>query len=724
MTRRVSIAQAFLVVALTAMAVRAGDAPKIFWASDPVRPGETVVLQGANFGTNPVVRIARVTKGTFTNAESLQHSDTCLKFEVPADWEMKYFVCRVLANGESSEDVVLNYCDSWWIQGDQGAMASPGGWMLICGRGLNLTGESGIFLMTNSPISTLLVPARSDGYSLKFGIPRNQSPGKYLLDINNGISPTAGWQDAGSIVIEPAPVWPTNVFSVVESMGAAAEKEMRKSLVKYRDVKDCTAGIQAALKKAKDNGGGIVYFPAGRYGITNEIALPPKTILRGEGEGLVVLWWGSGRFNLDGGSDLGYARKEGEAKPPANLISGRDFTIENMSLYVPPDYQTVIDAQENVRIRRVRMRIDHYWTLHTQRYDGWFARLGKNCEVTDCDIQAKGGGISPGTYCWIARNKITAGKVPCPLGGARQVIVEDNEFISTHPTAYQNIAGHGKNIYYARNTHTALNTHQADFSFTFDTGMSAYCGKIAEVSGTNLVLAADPAFPTWAKEDSRYWKEAVVCILDGKGAGQYRDVTSNRGRAWTIDRPFDVAPDATSTVTIVPFNGRILVIGNRFEDANWVNAGFGTSIDVIYANNKLVRCAQLLNHGLETKGFIQPSWYVQYLDNELCEGQTSLDITGDSRGRDLYDGPITRCVIARRNRFAPDNSGSISVGGNARDVLVEASVFSRPESFIKADGEAAGLVFRNNRFEAGPPRIEGGQMSNAVVVPAANATAK
>ena len=140
----------------------------------------------------------------------------------------------------------------------------------------------------------------------------------------------------------------------------------------------------------------------------------------------MVLWWGRGRFNQDGGSNLGYERAPDAAGVPSSLVSGRDFTLENLSLYVPPDYQTVIDGQENVRVRQVRVRIDHYWTLHTQRHEGWVARLGNNCAVTDCDLQAKGGGISPGRHNYIARNRVTAGKTPCPLGGARQVIVEDN----------------------------------------------------------------------------------------------------------------------------------------------------------------------------------------------------------------------------------------------------------------------------------------------------------
>ena len=705
---------------------RASEVAQIFWLSDPVRPGETLVLQGANFRTNTMVEIRPGTAltGAWTRAEVLQRSEGNLKIVMPSDWPLCAFACRTTGSGDVGAPSVswVNVPDVWWLQGDAGETASPGGWLRVFGRNLNFGGQSTLGLSSETTGDVKLGTTNADCFSLSFAIPENLKPGAYKVQVHNGLSGAGPW--LGEIVIRPAVAWPTNVFSVVESLGQDAAKEMRKSLVKYLDVKDGTAGVLAALKKAKENGGGVVYFPAGRYGITNELAVPPKTILRGKGEGLVVLWWGQGRFNLDGGSNLGYERATNAARVPQRLISGRDFTIENLSLYAPPDYQTVIDGQENVRVRQVRVRIDHYWTLHTQRYEGWVARLGNHCEVSDCDIQAKGGGISPDRFCVIARNRLTAGKTPCPLGGSRQVIVEDNQFVSTHPTAYQNIAGHGKNLYYARNTHEALNVHQADFSFTFDAGTAAYLGKIAEVNGTNLTLAADPVFAPWAKENSSYWKEAVVCVLDGRGAGQYRDVVANQGRAWKIDRPFAVVPDQSSIVTIVPFNGRVLVIGNRFEDANWVNAGFGTSMEVVYANNKLFRCAQLLNYGLETDGRIQPSWFVQYLDNEMSEGQTGIDVTGGVRHRDLYDGPVTRCVIERRNSFVADNSGSISVSGHTSDVLVENCTLRHAENLIRADGAATGLVFRNNKFEAGPPRYTGNQIPNSVVVPAVGAAGK
>ena len=44
-----------------------------------------------------------------------------------------------------------------------------------------------------------------------------------------------------------------------------------------------------------------------------------------------------------------------------------------------------------------RVRIDHYWLVQG-RGDGVVARLGRNFQVTDCDILAKGDGLVPGQY--------------------------------------------------------------------------------------------------------------------------------------------------------------------------------------------------------------------------------------------------------------------------------------------------------------------------------------
>jgi hypothetical protein len=703
----------------------------VFWASDPVRPDETVLLEGSDFGPACRVELVRLKDddatppvgegaiGPWSPVPVLQWSDCSLKFVVPASWKMGIFACRVVDRDSVSTPVLLNAPDPWWMQSDAGDRARPGGWLRVFGKSLGFAAPAIARLESASGRSTTLRAAAGDCYALRFDLPGDLGPGDYAVDVHNGFGGSAAWRKVGTLRIEPA-AWPAAVFNVLDFYGKDAVAEGRKTLSKYSPVPDRTAGIQAALEKAKRGGGGVVYFPAGRYGMQGEIAVPPRTLLKGEGCGLVVLWWGSGRFNLDGGGQEGLAREKDEAGLPGTLIHGPEFGLEEMSLYFPLDYRTGITCERGFRMRHVRVRVDHYWVLDgSRRPEGTLARLGNNFEVSDCDLLAKGEGLIPGRNGLIARNRIMAGKTNCPLGGAEQVIVEDNHLVSLYPTAYQNIAGAGRNLYYARNRHEALSVHQADYSFTFDAGPSAYQGRVAAVAGTRLTLAADPTFPDWAKEGSDLWRKSVVCVLDGRGAGQWRRVTAHKGRTWELDRPLLCPPDATSTITIVPFNGRALVVQNRFEDANWVNAGYGTSIDVFYAGNRLYRCAQLLNYGIAFED-LQPSWYIQFHDNEILEGNTSVDTTGADRSGTSYQGPITRCVVHRRTTIAPDNSGGIHVGGKTRDVIVEGCILGHPAGTIRADGAVEGLLLRNNTFAgSNRPRYEGSQLGHALVLPKA-----
>ena len=233
-----------------------------------------------------------------------------------------------------------------------------------------------------------------------------------------------------------------------------------------------------------------------------------------------MLWWGHGQFNLDGGGEQGLARDRDKAARPVNPLHGPEFGLEDLSIYLPFDHQTGISCAEHFRMRRVRLRVDHLWTIDgSKRPEGTAVRTGDNFEVTDCDILAKGEGLVLGQYGLAARNRVMAGKTNCTLGGSRQVIVENNHFVSMYPTAYENIAGTGRNIYFGHNTLDALYAHQSDYSFTFDAGDAAYFGKIASAKGTEITLAKSPTYPDWAKENSSLWRRAVVVIQEGRGRG-------------------------------------------------------------------------------------------------------------------------------------------------------------------------------------------------------------
>ena len=344
--------------------------------------------------------------------------------------------------------------------------------------------------------------------------------------------------------------------------------------------------------------------------------------------------------------------------------------------------------------------------------------MGGNFQVTDCDILAKGEGLVSGRYGLVARNRVATMKCNTPLGGSCGLIVENNQFESLDPTAYQNIGGWGRNIYYAHNRQQSLYVHQADYSFTFDASSGAYLGGIAQANGSELTLAADPVYPKWAPENSTLWKRSVVCILKGRGAGQWRDVKSNLGRAGRLIARSMSRPDASSVATIVPFNGRVLIIGNRFEDAAWVNAGYGTSIDVVCAENDVMRSAALMNFGVHAEDWFEPSWYVQYFDNHVSEGQTQIESSSGGQRSERYGGPLTAWAVHRRQTLAPDNGGNIFVGGNIRDVIIENCTLNHPMSVIKVDAATQGVLLRDNHFAPAPGgHYEGDGLKNALIQP-------
>ena len=68
-------------------------------------------------------------------AEVLKASDQSLKIVVPEDWKPGVFAYRLTTPGGSVQGM-LNQPRVWWVQGDLGMAASPGGWVRMFGVNL------------------------------------------------------------------------------------------------------------------------------------------------------------------------------------------------------------------------------------------------------------------------------------------------------------------------------------------------------------------------------------------------------------------------------------------------------------------------------------------------------------------------------------------------------------------------------------------------------------
>jgi len=283
--------------------------------------------------------------------------------------------------------------------------------------------------------------------------------------------------------------------------------------------------------------------------------------------------------------------------------------------------------------------------------------------------------------------------------------------VGTHSFAIEDLS-----FYCANNTLSCW--FGGDNELTSDGSGAAYFGKVASVEGNVLVTDDDP---DWGK---REWHGAAVLVVGGRGVGQYRRVMGYDGRRVELDRAWDVPPDADSQLTVTMYQGDYLLLNNRAVDIGVVQF-YGTSVNHICAGNRSARTAGFYNMGMKYYG-IQPSWYVQWLDNVIEEGNgydsahrrlprgSELAALGKPPTAD-FPYALNLGSILRRNRLA--NNAKISVGHGeevptVRDAIVEANRVEDNDVGIQMAPGAVGVLLRENQFErVGEPIRDLGQVA-------------
>jgi hypothetical protein len=347
-------------------------------------------------------------------------------------------------------------------------------------------------------------------------------------------------------------------------------------------------------------------------------------VLKGEGTGLVSLYW----LDFD--------------KPPTELLTGTNFGLDSLTLYCQ-NYKHLVastDESEGVFLRHVRIRADGYFmmtepggTFHDRRGAAdWndceeaVRFRGKNFEMTDCDIYASGMGILTfrAKSGVIARNHIFYGRGAFDLESADRLIFEDNFLGGACPLAAGNSissfsTSSCRNIWFAHN-HVEKVFGGDRETMTLDAAGGADPGPLLSVDGLKLSFGRPPVFRSYAPQPFSDWRGAAVMILAGKGAVQYRLATGHQGGNVEVDRPWTIPPDKTSKIAISCFRGHNLFIGNTIEDGGAFQL-YAAASDSIVAENKGTRMDGFSVWGINPHGWaLQPSWFCQFLDNEIVEG--------------------------------------------------------------------------------------------------------
>jgi hypothetical protein len=689
------------------------DARVIFWASQPVRPGELVMLYGGGFRRRDEIEVWRIPDRATTPrgkpslappqrplaVKPVQASESCVKFLLPAGLKPGLFACRV--HGGASNTALLNRPDAMWLQGDAGLSASPGGWVRVLGNCLSLEGGATKAIIKGKAKELRLAAADVTENSISLGLPKTLPPGEYEVLLHNGYGGALGWSEALPLTVKRRAAWKATVFNV-RDFGATGSGD-----------KDDTAAIKTALAKAERNRGGVVYFPRGRYSVSETLEVPRFTVLKGEAREMTALFW------PDREQPLEYIVHG------TNSFGLEDLTINcyNYQQCIAADLGNKRDAGD-VFLRRLRVRAMAYRplkepgevdrrlreSLQLSTGAGDTVRMGgRNVEITDCDLYGSGRALflSRVRGGYVARNVFRNGRWGwyC-ISGSDGLVFEHNEIaggdLMSTGGGLNCLDGssYSQNVYFAHNQLHDLYGWDRE-ALTSDAGGGAYFGGVTSVEGNRLTLANEPR---WGDRD---WTGAAVFILDGRGAGQYRRIAARHGRQVTLDRPWDVAPDESSAVSVTMLQRNYLIVGNEFCDATVAVQCYGISIGHIIRGNLSARAGGFHNLGLQYGGGYQPTWFVQYLDNQIPEGNgingplnefppTGSHIAVIGAQQEPYRGPMARATVMRRNLLL--NNARIEVRGMCAEVVIENNTIERAAVGIHVEPTAVGVVLHGNRL--------------------------
>lgn len=105
------------------------------------------------------------------------------------------YAWRVRSRKETSKEAYLNRPELWWVQGDGGTTASPGGWLRAFGRCLSFEGVTPKVILKDRRTKRELsfISDEASPYALRVSLPADLAEGRYAVRIHNGLGGRLGW---------------------------------------------------------------------------------------------------------------------------------------------------------------------------------------------------------------------------------------------------------------------------------------------------------------------------------------------------------------------------------------------------------------------------------------------------------------------------------------------------------------------------------------------------
>jgi len=524
-----------------------------------INPGEHITNDTNPRKTEPLWNEAEA-----VSVEILQKSDTCVQFAIPEN--IGYGVYAIKPKGADFVDLQLcNQPTIDWLQGDMGLESTPDGWVRVNGRNLSMNDGKPMIVFESKANGALtyVYPSKVyDEYSIEYKIPLSLPLGDYYVYAHNGFGGEKAWSRPYDYKIVGPLAWSTKEFNV-KDYGAKGNGVDNDSYALYK-----------TLEAVEKNGGGVVYFPRGRYYFTTAFRIPENTTIRGASKDMVQLFWTDDQWEYGSMPDALFSF--------AGNVRIEDLSFKGTRVYSIIKSDKFDKAKGNVFLNNLfihfnpfnggMMRTDPSYDTGKEidNYnDGEFWAIdlgGENVHVENCYV-ASGActfRLHATTGAVLRNCTFKQGHAGyAGLAGCKQTIVEDNQLTSGHlnsssmgVTVNQGVVS-TEDMYHARNVEIDVNSNDREL-WTTDGGRGYYYDRILDYNDRTITLLEGTKFI-----ENQYVDHDLV-IVRGKGMGQYRTVVSNTASTLTLETPFAIEPDDTSVVSLVKRFHTMYLIDNEF----------------------------------------------------------------------------------------------------------------------------------------------------------------
>ena len=612
----------------------------IFWVSAPVEPGQAVLVTGYfPQAAKASIKVAPLSgsKGDWhaitssgAAAPALKATECSLSFELPTHGGAGVYGFRIEQPNEQPLYGRVNLPEIWWTLTDvpgsslpltsivEGGSAVPGSKLRVFGRCLSVGGRTiNLALISNSGQHTALRVEGQNPYSVSAILPVSLASGSYTLIAGDSASGDSGLSAEFPIQIRQPLSSETRKVNAAD-FGVVGDGHF-----------DNTGAIRSALAKAAQATPAIVSLPAGGFLVSQPLEVPAGVYLSGVSADQTALYfpeadpapeawvYGSGRFGL----------------LSLSIFCGNHKTVVSSDMSGDPETSGHIRLH-NVRIRASAFRGHIAPELAASRMTQILKASGVGFEtvrlsgpdivVDDCDFLGSSRSLVlyAASGAILRHNRLFNGMIGWyNINSSENVIFENNTVEGGDLLSSGGSYSTWGNRKRSQNFYTAGNTYQRMLgwdreAFTSDGGGGAYYGGISKGQGVHLTLQDNHQWGTLN------WQDSIVAIVSGRGQGQWRQLKTWNGAEIEISKSFDIAPDNTSKITIVPSHLHYIFYRNSFQDSGIAIQFYGTAVEHVVAENESSTAGGFYVRAVTYAGGIQPELNLQFLGNRIKSGNS------------------------------------------------------------------------------------------------------